>query len=88
MSRDPDETYESQHIPGCNGGCSGDSHAFLPEPPINGTAHVVPRGDLVEHETSDDCPCGPTAQPVTRDDGSVGWVMLHHSLDGRERGES
>lgn len=52
------------------------------------TVHVFPNGDLIEHETSgDDCACGPTPDPVKRDDGSIGWVMVHHSLDGREARE-
>lgn len=51
--------------------------------------HVLPVGDLIEHEdVGDDCPCGPTTEPVKRDDGSIGWVVVHHSLDGRERGEA
>lgn len=50
--------------------------------------HVHPLDDLIEHvATGDDCPCGPEAQPVKRDDGSMGWIVLHHSLDGREMGE-
>jgi hypothetical protein len=50
--------------------------------------HTYPVGDLIEHETEGDgCVCGPTAEPVKRDDGSVGWHMLHHSLDGRELSE-
>jgi hypothetical protein len=49
------------------------------------TIHVFPVDDLVEHELEgDDCVCGPEAQPVERDDGSFGWVLTHHSLDGRE----
>lgn len=48
------------------------------------TVHVVPRGDQAKHELADDCVCGPTSEPVTRDDGSVGWVVAHSSLDGRE----
>lgn len=40
--------------------------------------------DLIEHEISEDCACGPTPEPVTRDDGSFGWVHVHHSLDNRE----
>jgi len=49
------------------------------------TVHVLPIADLIEHEgEGDDCPCGPTAEPVSRDDGSVGWIIVHHSLDGRE----
>lgn len=47
--------------------------------------HVYPVDDLIEHELDgDDCPCGPRTDPVKRDDGSVGWVIVHHSLDGRE----
>lgn len=49
-------------------------------PPV----HVIPVNDLVDHEADDDCICGPAADPVKRGDGSIGWVMLHHSLDGRE----
>ncbi|MCY0959979.1 hypothetical protein [Streptomyces sp. H27-H5] len=46
--------------------------------------HVVPIGDLVEHVSEDDCLCEPTAKPVKADDGSIDWLMIHHSLDGRE----
>jgi len=45
--------------------------------------HVMPMQDLVEH-ADDDCVCGPTTHPVSRNDGSYGWVVIHHSLDGRE----
>lgn len=49
--------------------------------------HVLPVSDLIEHdEVGDDCPCGPTVEPVERQDGSFGWLIIHHSLDGRERG--
>ena len=50
--------------------------------------HVTPIGDLTEHDTSTteaDCVCGPTVQPEKREDGSVGWLIVHHSLDGREK---
>ncbi len=50
--------------------------------------HVVPVNDLIDHEDADDCPCGPAMIPVERDDGSIGWVVSHFSLDGRERFES
>ncbi|MFD6094706.1 hypothetical protein ACFVWN_01285 [Nocardiopsis flavescens] len=51
--------------------------------------HVMPVGDLVEHDNSGeaDCLCGPATEPVHRPDGSVGWVIVHHSLDGREQRE-
>lgn len=49
------------------------------------TVHVVPVGDLIAHDSDGgDCPCGPTAEAVMRDDGSNGWLVTHHSLDGRE----
>lgn len=41
--------------------------------------HVYPVNDLIEHEDSDDCICGPDLEFV-----SGGVVILHHSLDGRE----
>ena len=53
-----------------------------------GTVHVLPVGDLIAHEeTGDDCPCGPRIEPVPADDGSIGWLVLHHSLDNREASE-
>lgn len=49
---------------------------------------VVPINDDIDHDAfSEDCPCGPTPEPVKRDDGSMGWVLVHHSLDGREADE-
>ena len=51
------------------------------------TVHVVPVRDLIEHDDTDECPCGPTTEPVERDDGSFGWLVVHHSLDGREASE-
>ena len=52
--------------------------------------HVWPISDGIEHdiESSDgDCICGPCASPVKCEDGSVGWIYTHHSLDGREASE-
>lgn len=49
------------------------------------TVHVVPVADLIEHTLLDeDCPCGPTTEPVEAEDGHIGWLITHHSLDGRE----
>ena len=47
--------------------------------------HVVPLNDRIKHDTT--CTCGTTDQPAKRDDGSVGWLTIHHSLDGREATE-
>lgn len=49
--------------------------------------HVMPVGDLIIH-TYQDCPCGPTVEPVPRSDGSMGWLITHHSLDNREANEA
>lgn len=50
--------------------------------------HVIPDGDLIEHDTHhDDCLCGPAVERVERDDGGDGWLYIHHSLDGREAKE-
>ena len=51
-----------------------------------GDVHVVPIRDPIEH-LDEDCVCGPTTEPVERADGSFGWVVTHHSLDGREMAE-
>jgi len=49
--------------------------------------HVTPVGDLCGHEFSASCVCLPRTEPVVRDDGSVGWMYVHSSLDGREASE-
>jgi hypothetical protein len=49
------------------------------------TVHVLPVDDLIEHEEfGDDCLCGPRSEAVKDDNGAVGWLIVHHSLDGRE----
>lgn len=49
--------------------------------------HVVPISDLVDHEP-ENCLCGPRAEPVKRPDGSYGWLIVHHALDGRTDAET
>lgn len=52
---------------------------------MSDTVHTIPVGDLIEHDTSGEpCVCGPDVEAVFRDDGSTGWLVVHHSLDGRE----
>lgn len=44
-------------------------------------AHVWPELDVIEHELEGEgCPCGPTIEPVPREDGSMGWLITHHEL--------
>lgn len=52
------------------------------------TVHTYPVGDLIEHDTDGgDCPCGPSVEAVFDEDGANGWLVVHHSLDGREKYE-
>lgn len=51
--------------------------------------HTFPLNDLIEHDTNgDDCVCGPEIIPVPCEDGSMGWQVIHHSLDAREARET
>ncbi|MEU8334819.1 hypothetical protein [Micromonospora tulbaghiae] len=53
------------------------------------TVHVLPVNDLIAHEAEgDDCPCGPRTEPVPADNGAIGWLVVHNSLDGREQREA
>ena len=48
------------------------------------TVHTYPVDDLIEHDTDGgDCVCGPVTEPVMREDGSNGWLVVHQALDGR-----
>lgn len=53
----------------------------------NDHVHVVPLEDDYFHEPEDDCLCGPTVEAVPREDGSMAWLVVHNSLDQRERDE-
>lgn len=91
------------HLPpehGPNGKCRAKSASGWPcdctsldledHEPDSDVRHGSPIDDQVKHDTSTtqpDCACGPEVQPVQRDDGSMGWVIVHHSLDGREQTE-
>lgn len=46
--------------------------------------HIVPRDDLVEHDTNLDCICHPKVELVPSPSGSMMQVVIHSSLDGRE----
>jgi hypothetical protein len=52
--------------------------------------HVWPVHDIIEHDHEDpdgNCVCGPTIEPVEGHNGYIGWLITHHSLDGREQHE-
>lgn len=51
--------------------------------------HVWPSEDLLEHDLDDEggCICGPAVEPVEGQNGYIGWLITHHSLDGREQHE-
>jgi hypothetical protein len=44
----------------------------------------MPVNDLIEHEFND-CVCGPLDRLVAG--SGDGWLVIHNSLDGRERFE-
>jgi hypothetical protein len=46
--------------------------------------HTMPIGDKITHYTEDSCGCSPKTVPVPREDGSVGWQIIHNALDGRD----
>ena len=46
--------------------------------------HVMPVGDLREHEESDGCPCGPDVRWGDEDGPFDECVVIHRSWDGRE----
>lgn len=48
------------------------------------TFHVYPVDDLLTHDTDgQECACLPEVEPVERDDGSYGWLVVHNAWDGR-----
>lgn len=51
------------------------------------TAHLMPVDDLVNHDHSEDCVCGPTFKLVQRPGLSDGHLYTHHALDDREAPE-
>ena len=52
--------------------------------PVVDILHVLPVADLIEHPLNADCACGPTCEPIERDDGTIGSIYNHNALDGRE----
>lgn len=49
--------------------------------------HTWPDADLLSHELSPDCPCGP-AEEITVNKRDEKWFhFVHSSLDNREAGE-
>ena len=50
-------------------------------------ATVMPLNDAIGHEDDSECPCGPTWKPITQLGGGHNWMLVHHSLDGREQQE-
>lgn len=56
------------------------------------TLHVVPANDLIGHDVTvasgESCVCGPRAGLAEAGDGTVGWMVVHYSLDGRELGRN
>jgi len=47
------------------------------------TTHVIPLNDMIEHEETIRCICGPRVEGIE----GGGKIVVHHSLDGREKTE-
>jgi hypothetical protein len=46
---------------------------------------IYPLNDKIPHDLREqDCICGPALDPIEE---GVGWILTHHSLDGRENAE-
>ncbi|WP_375425477.1 hypothetical protein [uncultured Friedmanniella sp.] len=84
-----DGTYNDL-IDTVNGILDGSFKGWLAHTEDGDHVHVTPFNDLLEHEVDDDgsCVCGPTIEPAPRNNGSYGWSIIHHTLDGRESAES
>lgn len=48
--------------------------------------HVVPVDDLIPHAQGD-CVCGPEHELIKTHGMPDAWLIVHHSLDGREARE-
>lgn len=51
------------------------------------SVHCHPNFDLVSHELTPDCACGPEATLMHARADADNWMYQHHSLDGREARE-
>lgn len=49
----------------------------------NNELHVVPIGDLLEHEIPR-CWCDYETEEVSQTDGGSGTIVVHRAIDGRE----
>lgn len=52
----------------------------VPQDGVGGDSHIVPGGDIREHEPSEVCWCNPTLI----DHPQVGMCLQHKALDNRE----
>lgn len=51
---------------------------------MNNDFHIMPTHDLIEHEMTEDCICGPDLEFVDNKILGERYLYCHHSLDGRE----
>jgi hypothetical protein len=50
-----------------------------------GIVHIDAQADVVAHDTDSlGCTCGPTVRPFRRDDGTLGWHVIHYHLAAPE----
>lgn len=49
--------------------------------------HIIPDGDLVEHEENYKCVCHPKWKAGWCENHGVEWIFVHNALDGRKEEE-
>lgn len=54
--------------------------------PLGSGFHIIPLGDLIQHEFTPDCVCGPavTHEPDGSNPQKINVYFRHHALDGRK----
>lgn len=52
---------------------------------MNTILHIIPDNDLIDHEPTNRCICGPRTDITHGDNGEQQWIITHHALDNREQ---
>lgn len=42
--------------------------------------HLIPAGELTEHQPTAECPCKPTVTAMLGDDAHSEWLLTHHPM--------
>lgn len=74
-----------RNTPEWEGGMICGHFEAVADPAAPDSVHILPRGDAIAHELSDNCLCSPDIS-VTEDEGALrGWMIAHMAWDDRRR---